>query len=59
MKDILKERTPEFDLQYYKITDNLLLNEIKDPSAYKGEILISLACKAGNTRLIDNIIFNK
>lgn len=59
VNDILKEKTPEFDLQYYKITDNLLLNEIKDLSAYTGEILISLACKAGNTRLIDNIIFNK
>lgn len=59
VKDILKEKAPEFDLQYYKITDNLLLNEIKDLSAYTGEILISLACKAGNTRLIDNIIFNK
>jgi len=59
VKDILKEKTPEFELQYYKITDNILLEEIKDPSSFKGEILISLACKAGNTRLIDNIIFNK
>ncbi|HAY33434.1 MAG TPA: pantoate--beta-alanine ligase [Ignavibacteria bacterium] len=58
-EEILKEKAPEFELQYYKITDNEFLNEIKDLSGFSGEILISLACKAGNTRLIDNIIFSK
>ena len=56
---IMKERTPEFDLQYYAITDNMILDDIEDLKNYKGEILISLAAKVGNTRLIDNIIFEK
>ncbi|MBK8551670.1 MAG: pantoate--beta-alanine ligase [Ignavibacteria bacterium] len=56
---VLKERAPGFELQYYEVTDNNLLNEIRDLSGYEGEILISLAAKTGNTRLIDNIIFQK
>jgi len=56
-KEILNKNAPEFELQYFKITDNILLNEIKDLRTFKGEVLISLACKVGKTRLIDNIIF--
>ncbi|MCB0726978.1 MAG: pantoate--beta-alanine ligase [Ignavibacteriae bacterium] len=56
---IIKERTPEFELQYYAITDNEVLDPIKDLTKYKGEVLISLAAKVGTTRLIDNIIFEK
>ncbi|HMQ69158.1 MAG TPA: pantoate--beta-alanine ligase [Ignavibacteria bacterium] len=56
---IFKERTPEFEMQYYAITDNEVLDPIKNLAKYKGEVLISLAAKAGSTRLIDNIIFEK
>ncbi|HMS65707.1 MAG TPA: pantoate--beta-alanine ligase [Ignavibacteria bacterium] len=59
IRKILKEQTPEFELQYYEITDNTTLNKIDDLDSYKGEILISLAAKVGNTRLIDNISFEK
>lgn len=55
----LKQKQPGIELQYYEITDNEKLETISDLKNYKGEILISLAAKAGNTRLIDNIIFNK
>lgn len=56
---IIKERAPGFELQYYEITDNSELEQIKNLNEYKGEILISLAAKAGSTRLIDNIVFQK
>ncbi|MDQ3020681.1 MAG: pantoate--beta-alanine ligase [Bacteroidota bacterium] len=56
---ILKERTPDFELQYYEITDNTELDPIINLSEFEGEVLISLAAKAGGTRLIDNIIFKK
>jgi pantoate--beta-alanine ligase len=56
---ILKDRAPEFGLQYYEINDNENLDEITDLEKFNGEVLISLAVKAGTTRLIDNIIFNK
>ncbi len=56
---ILKEKAPGFALQYYEITDNILLNEISSLNDYEGEILISLAAKTGSTRLIDNVIFQK
>jgi pantothenate synthetase len=46
-------------VQYIAITDNELLNEIKDINSYKGEVLISLAVKMGKTRLIDNTVFSK
>lgn len=57
--NILKERAPEFELQYYEITDNTELDQVNNLNDYKGEILISLAAYAGSTRLIDNIIFQK
>lgn len=56
---IIKEKTPDFELQYYAVTDNEVLDPIEDLKNYKGEILISLAAKVGSTRLIDNIIFEK
>lgn len=59
IEEIIKEKAPEIELQYYEITDNELLEPIENPGEYKGEILISLAAKLGNTRLIDNIIFKK
>lgn len=54
---ILKEKAPEFELQYYEITDNTELNEITDLKDFEGDVLISLAAKTPSTRLIDNIIF--
>ena len=59
IEEIIKEKAPEIELQYYEITDNELLEPIENPGEYNGEILISLAAKLGNTRLIDNIIFKK
>jgi len=56
---ILKDRAPEFELQYYEITDNTELNEITDLKDFEGDVLISLAAKTVSTRLIDNIIFYK
>ncbi|MEO8663983.1 MAG: pantoate--beta-alanine ligase [Ignavibacteria bacterium] len=57
--NILKEKAPEFELQYYEITDNIELDLVKNLSEYDDDILISLAAKSGTTRLIDNIIFKK
>ncbi len=56
---VLKEKAPEFKLQYYEITDNYYLNPIENLKDYEGEILISLAARVAETRLIDNIIFTK
>ncbi|MEO8210052.1 MAG: pantoate--beta-alanine ligase [bacterium] len=56
---ILKEHTPDFELQYYEVTDNTELDPIINLSEFEGEVLISLAAKAGGTRLIDNIVFQK
>ena len=56
---ILKEKAPEFELQYYEITNNTELNDITDLKDFEGDVLISLAAKTASTRLIDNIIFYK
>ena len=56
---ILKEKAPEFELQYYEITNNTELNDITDLKDFEGDVLISLAAKTAGTRLIDNIIFHK
>ena len=56
--ETIKAKTPEFELQYYEITDNSNLDSIQDLYSYKGEVLISLASKVGVTRLIDNIVFS-
>ena len=56
---ILKEKAPEFELQYYEITNNTELNDITDLKDFEGDVLISLAAKTAGTRLIDNIIFYK
>lgn len=55
----LKQKQPGIELQYYEITDNENLDSITDLKNFKGEVLISLAAKIGNTRLIDNIVFTK
>lgn len=57
--ELFRSRTPEFELQYYEINDNDTLETIEDINNFSGEILISIAVKAGSTRLIDNIIFHK
>lgn len=59
IQEIFKKETPEFELQYYEITDYKNLETIETTENYEGDILISLAAKAGNTRLIDNIVFRK
>jgi pantoate--beta-alanine ligase len=59
MREIIDESVKDAKVQYIAITDNELLNEIKDINSYKGEVLISLAVKMGKTRLIDNIVFSK
>lgn len=56
---IFKARSPEFELQYYAITDIDELKPIDNLNDYSGEILISIAAKVGSTRLIDNMIFTK
>jgi len=57
--NIFKDRVPEFELQYYEITDNEELQPIENLKEHTGEILILLAAKVGFTRLIDNILFKK
>lgn len=59
INNLLKEKQIEIELQYYEITDNENLLPITDLRNYSGTVLISLAAKAGTTRLIDNIIFEK
>ena len=59
MKKIIETKSPESSLQYIAITDNNLLEDIKDIKKYNGEVLISLAAYMGKTRLIDNILFKK
>ena len=59
VKNIIETKTPESSLQYIAITDNNLLEDIKDIKNYNGEVLISLAAYMGKTRLIDNILFKK
>ena len=55
----LSTQAPLSSIQYIAVTDNDELDDIESFSGYKGEILISLAVKFGNTRLIDNILFTK
>lgn len=53
----LNEKAPNIELQYYEITDNVMLDPITDTAGFTGEVLISLAAQCGKARLIDNIIF--
>jgi len=55
----LEEKAPDFKLEYYEITDNTELEALTDLENYEGEVLISLAVRVRNIRLIDNIIFKK
>jgi len=57
--EVLKSNSKNLSIDYIEITDNTELKKIYDLSSYKGEVLISLAAKIGNTRLIDNILFTK
>jgi pantoate--beta-alanine ligase len=59
MKKILETKSPRSSLQYIAITDNTLMEDIKDLKNYSGEVLISLAAFFGKTRLIDNILLKK
>jgi len=59
MIKIIETNSPDSSLQYIAITDNSLLEDIKDLKKYKGDVLISLAAFFGKTRLIDNILFKK
>ncbi len=56
LAEMIETNSPNSHLQYIAVTDNEKLNPVADISNFKGEILISLACFYGKTRLIDNII---
>lgn len=56
---LLTESAPDFELQYYEVTDIENLMHIQNLDSYVGDILISLAAKVRDIRLIDNIIFVK
>ena len=57
--EVLKSNSKNLAIEYIEITDNSELKKIYDLSSYSGEVLISLAAKIGNTRLIDNLLFTK
>ncbi len=56
---IIKNHSKSCDLEYLEITDAEQLKDITDLKDFSGDILISLACTYGETRLIDNISFTK
>lgn len=57
--EVLKSNSKNLTIEYIEITDNSELKKIYDLNSYNGEVLISLAAKIGNTRLIDNLLFTK
>lgn len=57
--EVLKSNAKNVEIEYVEITNNTDLKKIYDLSSYNGEVLISLAAKIGNTRLIDNLLFAK
>ena len=57
--EVLKSNSKNLTIDYIEITDNNELKKIYDLASYHGEVLISIAAKIGNTRLIDNILFTK
>ncbi|MBX7044345.1 MAG: pantoate--beta-alanine ligase [Ignavibacteria bacterium] len=57
--ETIKANSKNINIEYIEITDNCDLKKIYDLSSYKGDVLISLAAKLGDTRLIDNILFTK
>jgi len=57
--EVLKSNAKTLTIEYIEITDNSELKKIYDLNSYNGEVLISLAAKIGNTRLIDNLLFTK
>lgn len=56
MQQYIKSQVPYAEIQYIAITDNKLLNEIKDLNNFEGKVLVSLAVKFKNARLIDNVL---
>jgi len=59
ISDIVKLNSKNLQVEYIEISDNNNLKKIYDLSSFEGDVLISLAAKIGNTRLIDNILFTK
>lgn len=59
LSSIIKNHSQSCDLQYIEITDDEDMKPITDLKNYTGDVLISLACSYGGTRLIDNILFTK
>ena len=59
MNHYIKSQVPHAEIQYIAITDNKLLDEIKDLNNFEGKILVSLAVKFKGARLIDNILITK
>ncbi len=55
IKNFLKN-FPDIKIQYVEVVNTSDLSQIKDLEEYNGEILITLACFIGSTRLIDNIL---
>jgi pantoate--beta-alanine ligase len=59
MYHFIKSQVPSAEIQYIAITDNKLLDEIKDLNNFEGKVLVSLAVKFNGVRLIDNILLTK
>ncbi|HEY5534951.1 MAG TPA: pantoate--beta-alanine ligase [Ignavibacteria bacterium] len=53
---MIETNSPNSKLQYLAVTDNDNLDPVENLEDFKGELLISLACFYGKTRLIDNIV---
>lgn len=53
---MIETNSPNSKLQYLAVTDNDNLDPVENLGDFKGELLISLACFYGKTRLIDNIV---
>jgi len=56
LSKFIETNSPNSRLQYVAVTDNENLEQIGSIEDCKENILISLACFYGNTRLIDNIV---
>jgi pantoate--beta-alanine ligase len=55
MRMLLTENAPGVDLEYIAIVDS---TSLKPQQNLSGEILIAIAARVGNTRLIDNIVID-
>ncbi|HEY5125144.1 MAG TPA: pantoate--beta-alanine ligase [Ignavibacteria bacterium] len=56
LSKMIETNSPNSKLQYIAVTDNDNLDPVENLGDFKGELLISLACFYGKTRLIDNIV---